>query len=100
MQHFLVVAMDGTDAEAPARRQAVRPAHLAGLEGMIERGEVVSGGPILNAEGAMIGSTMTVAFPDRTGLDAWLAVEPYVAQGVWRDIDVKPIRLVVHTAPK
>ena len=31
MPQFLVLLHDGTDAEAPARRQATRPAHLTGL---------------------------------------------------------------------
>jgi uncharacterized protein YciI len=95
MKYFLIVAHDGTDAEAPARRQANRPAHLEHLEGMIARGEVVSGGPLLNDSGASIGSTMTVAFEGRAELDAWLAREPYIRTGVWQKVDVLPMGLVV-----
>lgn len=95
MQYFLVVARDGTDAEAPARRKANRPAHIEHLEGMIARGEVISGGPLLNDAGASIGSTMTVAFQGRAELDAWLAREPYVQTGVWQKVDVMPMGLVV-----
>jgi uncharacterized protein YciI len=95
MQYFLVVALDGEDEEAPARRQANRPAHLDNLDGMIERGEVICGGPLLNDAGDPIGSTMTVAFEGRADLDAWLAREPYVRTGVWQKIDILPMRLVV-----
>ena len=95
MQYFLVVAHDGTDADAPARRQTNRPAHLEHLEGMIARGEVISGGPLLNDAGDPIGSTMTVAFQGRAELDAWLAREPYIRTGVWQKVDVLPMRLVV-----
>ncbi len=95
MHYFLVVARDGTDAEAPARRKANRPAHLAHLDGMIARGEVICGGPLLNDAGDSIGSTMTVAFKERAELDAWLAREPYVQTGVWQKIDIMPMALVV-----
>ena len=32
----------------------------------------------------------------RAELDAWLAREPYVKQGVWKRIDVTPIRIAVR----
>ena len=47
MAQFLITLYDGTDAEAPARRQATRPAHLAGLQGNVESGKLMFGGPRL-----------------------------------------------------
>ena len=49
MPQFLVTLYDGTDAEAPARRQATRPAHLDGLKGNVAAGKLVFGGPIFDA---------------------------------------------------
>jgi uncharacterized protein YciI len=92
---FLVIARDGTDAEAPARRQAARGAHFANLPAMLEAGEMLVGGALLDDEGQMIGSTALVDFPDRAALDRWLDREPYVTGGVWRDIEVVPFRLAV-----
>jgi len=35
-------------------------------------------------------------YPSRAELDAWLAREPYVAQDVWKDIEVVPLRMTVR----
>jgi uncharacterized protein YciI len=45
---FVIIARDGTDPEAQARRQAVRPAHLEGIRPFVERGNILIGGAILN----------------------------------------------------
>ncbi len=91
MPHYLVIAYDGTDAEAMDRRMAARPAHFEGMKPMVESGEVVSGGAILDDAGKMIGSAMMVNFKDRADLDAWLKRDPYVIGKVWQRIEVKPM---------
>ena len=96
MAQFLVLAYDGTDAEAPARRKAARPAHFEGIKSMVAKGEIVTAGAILDDAGAMIGSAVFAEFPDRAALDAWLDREPYVKEGVWRKIEVKPLRIAVR----
>lgn len=95
MPQWLVVAHDGTDPEAPARRRAARPAHLEFVRPMVERGELIAGGATLDGEGAMDGSAVLVEFADRAALDAWLAADPYVTGGVWRRIEVRRFRLAV-----
>ena len=97
MPQFLVIAYDGTDAEALERRMAARPAHLEGVKPMVERGQMIAGGAILDDAGAMIGSATIVEFADRAGLDAWLARDPYVTGKVWQKIEVRPFRLAVPT---
>lgn len=96
MPQFLVLAYDGTDAEAPARRRAVRPAHFAGIPEMVEKGEIVSAGAMLDDAGTMIGSIVFTEFASRADLDAWLDREPYVKEGVWKKIEVKPLRIAVR----
>lgn len=96
---FLVTAYDGTDAEAPARRQAVREAHLAGARELTEKGNFLIGGAILNETGEMVGSAVVCEFPTRADLDAWLATDPYVTGDVWQKIEVVPFRAAVG-APK
>lgn len=49
----------------------------------------------MNGSGEMIGSMLLVEFPDREGVDAWLAGDPYVTDGVWREIEVFPFRTAV-----
>src|SRR3546814_9217057 len=75
---FLVTAYDGTDAEAPARRQAARDAHLVGARRMTAEGRFLLGGAILDDAGGMIGSACVVAFASRAELDEWLRTDPYV----------------------
>ena len=96
MPQFLIVARDGSDAGALARRMAARPAHFEGIKDLVARGELISGGALLGDDGKMAGSYVLCEFPSRIELDAWLAREPYVAQGVWKQIDITPIRIAVR----
>jgi len=93
--HFVVIAHDGDDSQAPDRRMKARPAHMEGAVRMKENGSMLTGGAILGDGGAMIGSVMVVDFPSRTELDAWLAADPYVTGDVWRRIEVRPFRVAV-----
>ncbi len=90
---YLITALDGTDAEALDRRLAVREAHLTGAQRLAERGELLSGGAILDDDGRMIGSSMHVAFADQEAFDAWYAAEPYVTGNVWQDVTIRPMRI-------
>ena len=92
---FLVVAKDGTDDGALERRKQTRPTHLESIQPLVERGNVLVGGAILNDAGDMIGSMLLVDFLDREDLDAWLAADPYVTGGVWREVEVTPFRSAV-----
>jgi hypothetical protein len=100
MAQFLITLYDGTDAEAPARRQAARPAHLDGLTGNVAAGKLVFGGPIFDdAPGNAakpVGSFLLAECADRAELDAMLANDPYTRANVWQKVDVKPVRLVVQ----
>ena len=91
---WAIIAMDGTDAGAEARRLAARPAHLAGLQPLLAAGRVLLGGAILDApEGRMVGSIMAVTAPDEAAARALVAQDPYVQQGVWQDIRVERWRI-------
>lgn len=92
---FLVIARDGTDEGALDRRLQARPTHLEGIAPLVESGQVLVGGAILSASGDMVGSMVLADFPDRKDLDAWLENDPYVTQGVWREIEVTPFRTAV-----
>ena len=92
---FLVVAYDGKDEDAKARRAAARPSHLAEAQELKEAGNIIVGAAILDENEEMIGSTLCVEFESRADLDEWLANDPYVTEGVWKDIAVQPIRLAV-----
>jgi uncharacterized protein YciI len=92
---FLVIARDGADEGALERRQQTRPAHLAGIGPLVESGNVLVGGAILSATGDMVGSMLLVEFPGKEDVDAWLARDAYVTDGVWQEIEVRPFRTAV-----
>jgi uncharacterized protein YciI len=90
---FLLLAYDGTDPGATERRQKVRQGHLDKISELKKNGEFLFGGAILNDEGKMIGSMVLYEFPDRAALDERLKDEPYITEGVWKNIEIKPFRL-------
>ncbi len=92
---FLLIAYDGTDPEAPARRAKVRGDHLAKIGGLKKEGEFLFGGAILDDSGKMIGSMIVYDFPDRESLDRKLKSEPYITGGVWEKIEIQPLRLAL-----
>lgn len=94
MAQYLVVARDGTDSEAPNRRLAARQAHLDNAKTLVQAGNIISGGAILDETGGMIGSAMMVDFADRDQLNAWLETDPYTTGNVWQTFEITPIRLV------
>lgn len=89
---FLVVAYDGTDSEAPARRSAARQAHLEKARQLKAEGHFVEGGALLNEEGQMIGSALILDFPTREQLDKCLAEDPYTTGHVWNEVSITPFR--------
>ena len=93
MKQYVVTALDGTDPEALERRMKARPFHLDGARALKEAGCFVAGGAILDENGDMKGSVMIVQFEGDEQMRQWLDNDPYVTQGVWKSIEVKPFRL-------
>ena len=89
---FLLIAYDGTDAQAPARREAARPAHITRVTELKEAGHIRIGGAILDEGGAPVGSAAVFEFDSRAELDRYLETDPYVTEGVWQDITISPYR--------
>lgn len=93
---WLIIARDGTDPEASARRRTARPEHLENAARLQAQGHLLIGGALLDDRGEMIGSACVASFETRVELDRWLATDPYVTGGVWRDIQVMPYRVAPH----
>jgi len=100
MAQFLVLAHDGTDAGAEARRAKTRPLHAEYTKPFIDRGCFLNAAHLLGAEGQVIGSSSLVEFPTRADLDVWLREDPYVRDGVWQRVDVLPAREVAIPKPE
>jgi uncharacterized protein len=96
MPQFLVRLYDGTDPEAPSRRQAARSAHFARLPEVVARGTLISGGAILDEKGAMIASYLLAECESRAELDSFLAEDPYTQGGVWQRVEVHPVRVAIR----
>lgn len=88
---FYLKGHDGTDAEAPARRTAARPAHLALAEKMKSTGNLLMAAAIKSESGQMIGSVMVFDFPDRLEFDKYLESEPYMLSGVWKELEIQEV---------
>lgn len=92
--HTVSIAFDGTDADAPARRQAAREAHIARMQPMAADGTLAIGGAILDeARERMIGSITVTRHGTDEAARAWMAEDPYVKASVWQDITLHATRL-------
>ncbi|WP_137181665.1 YciI family protein [Roseomonas sp. AR75] len=89
---WLIIAFDGTDAEAPARRAAARDEHVAVITAEAEAGRLALGLPLHDEAGNSLGSVM-VLDTDKAGLDAYLGKEPFARRGVWQRIDTHSFRI-------
>lgn len=90
---YMILAFDGDDAAAPARRMAARDAHVACIAAEAKAGRLALGLPLHDEAAQSLGSLMVLDVPDRAGLDAYLATEPFARQGVWQRIEAHPFRI-------
>jgi len=93
VKQYLIIAQDGKDDGALNKRKEVRPLHLAGAKKLKENGNLVIGGAMLDDEKNMRGSIMIVQFETQEDFQKWYDNEPYITQGVWKSIEVKPFRV-------
>lgn len=83
------------------RRRMVRPRHLARLEALRDEGRLVLAGPhpAVDAEdpgpAGFSGSLIVAEFDSLAAAEAWAATDPYVTEGIFRRITVKPFRQVL-----
>lgn len=89
---YIVIAHDGSDADALERRLAAREAHLAACRRLQEDGVLHVGGAILDASERMIGSALLVEVEDEAELTELLEADPYRRGDVWRRFDVWPFK--------
>lgn len=92
IMQYVVHAYDHTDSDALDRRMAARPAHLAYVAQLKEKGQFLLGGALLDSDGKMTGSMLMLDMETEEQLNEYLQSDPYIVQGVWDRIDVKPFR--------
>ena len=84
-----------TDHEGTVEnRLATRPQHIARLQKLNDEGRLIVAGAMpkdpSNPQAGFYGSTIIVNFETREALDTWLQEEPFLKEGVYSHIDVKP----------
>ena len=84
-----------TDHEGTVeKRLATRPQHIARLQKLNDEGRLIVAGAMpkdpSNPQAGFYGSTIIVDFETREALDTWLQEEPFLKEGVYSHIDVKP----------
>jgi uncharacterized protein YciI len=95
-------AITGHDvAGSLAARLAARPAHLARLEALRDAGRLRLAGPFPAIDAAdpgpagFTGSLIVAEFGSLAEARAWAEADPYVAAGVYADVDVRPLRITL-----
>ncbi len=86
---FVIIGHDGPNGAA--LRPRVRPAHLENLRPLVERGLVEIGGPFSDGSGSL----MVIDFADEAEARAFAMSDPYVKEGVFERVEIKPFRKVV-----
>lgn len=82
-------------------RSANRSAHLARLHELRDQGRLLLAGPFpaIDAEdpgsAGFTGSLIVAEFSDLGVAQAWADADPYLAAGVYRDVEVRPLRKVL-----
>ncbi len=86
---FVIIGYDAPDGQA--KRPAVRPAHLAHLDPLAKAGRVKLAGPFLDKTGSLI----VVEAESLAEVWALGARDPYVTEGVFNRVEVKPFTAVL-----
>jgi uncharacterized protein YciI len=86
---YVIIGHDAPDAGE--RRPAVRPAHLAHLDPEAKAGRLRLAGPLLDTTGSLI------VVEAASLADAWALVarDPYVTEGIFNRVEVKPFQQVL-----
>ena len=92
-------AIIGTDvADSLEQRKSVRPAHVARLQALLDQGRLFVAGafPAIESEdpgpAGFSGSMILAEFPSLADARAWADADPYVAAGVYAQVQIKPFR--------
>lgn len=86
---FVIIGYDGPNGAA--LRPTVRPAHLENLKPLVDAGKVIVGGPFTDGSGSL----MVIDFENEAAAKAFAQSDPYVKQGVFERVEIKPFRKVV-----
>ena len=87
-------------ADSLARRMSVRPDHLARLQALQEQGRLLLAGPFPAIDAVdpgaagFTGSLIVAEFSSLQAAQEWADADPYIAAGVYAEVQVKPFKKV------
>ena len=96
---YAIIARDV--ANSIALRPSVRPRHLKYLQPLVDQGRVVFAGPHPAIDSpdpgpaGFTGSLIVAEFDSLQAAQAWSARDPYTVEGVFAEVEIKPL-LQVH----
>ena len=85
---YVIIGHDAPDGAQ--KRPAVRPAHLEHLRPLADAGRVTLAGPFLDRTGSLI----VIEADSLAEVWALVARDPYVIEGVFNHVEVKPFQQV------
>ena len=83
-------------ANSAEKRKAARPEHLKRIERLVADGRVIAAGPFPAIDSpdpgpaGFTGSLIVAEFDSIEDARAWIDADPYVTQGVFAEVSVKP----------
>ena len=90
----MLIALMARDKDgALETRKANRDAHLAYID---TTGVVDQAGPLLDADGQMIGSLVILDVDDMTAARDWADNDPYAKAGLFQSVDLIPWKRVIQ----
>lgn len=99
MSLYAIIGRD--HVESLERRRLARPAHLQRMQPLVDAGRIVLAGPFpaIDAEdpgaAGFTGSLIVAEFESLEEARRWAEADPYMTEGVFADLDVRPFRQVL-----
>jgi hypothetical protein len=97
----MLYAIWGEDVpDSTALRAAARPAHLARIQTLVDSGRIILAGPLPAIDSpdpgpaGMSGSLIVAEFESLDEAREWIQADPYVTDGVFARVTVKPFKQV------
>ncbi len=97
---WYAILSEDVDDSLPLRAKA-RQGHIARIEALVDEGRLLVAGPHpavdSNEPGAagFTGSLVIAEFPSLEDAKAWADADPFATAGVYRNVTVKPFKIVL-----
>ena len=94
--YFALVARDRPNAVAD--RQRIRPEHLKHLDSLGDA--LIFAGPFVNDREEGVGSIVVIEVPDLSAARAAFGRDPFMTQGLFDSVTIKPWKLSINKVPR